>query len=212
MYNTFYQCVWLTAALLIVPGSVTYSNPDVPGPDRLVQAALDGDTAKVKALLAAGAGPHRRDRDRRWALVEAIRADHHDTAELLISRMVAQTMRQVRVSSRGSKQVGSTFAAFEDALQAAAKNDDRRIFRRLLLYERGAPTTPPRGHRVQSNELLAASALGDARTIRMLLKQDRFSKRKTEALARLLAAGADKTIKDRDDHTALDWARAAGRD
>ena len=72
--------------LAVVLGGCAGSSLQSTGSSQLVEAARNGDTARVRALLEQEVDPNTADKSGATPLWVAIENRHHETAELLVSR------------------------------------------------------------------------------------------------------------------------------
>lgn len=171
----------------------------------LMTAALNGQTAAVKALIAAGADINALDSIHDTPLKYAIKGGHKSTIFALLDAGADPTI--------------SDIAGGTTLVQAATYIDDLELVR--LLIRRGVPTDGA-GDQIHETPLMAAAIFGRIQTVKVLLDAqvsvnaqntegstaliDASRSGETDTLTLLLRVGADPSIKDKQGKTALDWA------
>ena len=176
-------------------------------------AAAQGDTARVRALLAAGALPDAADARRRTALHVAAHAGHHDGMRALVA---------------GGPNPNAIEGDRYDILTIAAVADDVPTLDVALALGGSAKNLTSR---YDGTALIAAAHLGHVEAVRVLIAAgaplDHVNNmgwtaliesivlgdggaRHTETLQRLLGAGANPNLADRSAKTPLALARSRG--
>lgn len=153
---------------------------DAHGRTPLHVAAHARRPATVRALLAAGANPSALDNDRYDAVTIAAVADDEPTLDALLAGGASPRLVTSRYDGT--------------ALIAAAHLGHDGVVRRLIAA--GAPLDHV--NNLHWTALIEAVVLGDG------------GPRHQETVKALLAAGADRHLKDREGRTALDLAKARG--
>lgn len=176
--------------------------------DDFFRAVVRDDAPSLKAWVGRGFDPNARDPDGHPAIIRALRADSFDAA-LALARMPG-----LDANARN--------ASGETPLMMAAMKGQIEVC--LALLEQGAQVNPGAGwtplHYAASGNSLPA--------VRLLLERGahinaRAPNRSTalmmaaqyaaeEVIGVLLATGADPALRDKNDATAADLARAQGRD
>jgi len=123
---------------VLAPSPVVSRQPSERTADEiaLLDAAIKGDTAAVKALLDRGVNVNTRDPDGRTPLTEAAYYGHTEIARLLLDHgadIFAKKVRGETVSdmAAGHQDIAQMIKREQELLDAAAKNDVKRI-RELL--------------------------------------------------------------------------------
>lgn len=181
------------------------SAPALPESTReLIAACKDGNTASVKAALAAGAVPNRADERGQRPLLIAVAAGHGEFVRLLLHggaspnvkgpqgltplgiAAAAGDLRIVRLLLSAGADVDARSDNQSTALHQAVRFDHPEVVRALL----AASPDPKRFDREGLHPLALAAAEG-----------------RLACLAYLLDSGIAPDLPDRTGHTALYWAR-----
>ncbi|MBP2585555.1 ankyrin repeat protein [Streptomyces sp. PvR006] len=181
--------------------------------DTLLAAAAHGDTAAVRAALAAGARVGARDRRHRTPLLHAARHDHVDTARVLLAAGADPNAQDDRCDSPWLVTGVTGGVAMMRTLLAAGPD--------LRLTDRygGTALIPAaeRGHVAYVRAVLAETAVDVDHVNRLgwtaLLEAvilGTGGRAHQDVVALLLAAGADPGIRDPHGDTALDHATRHG--
>ena len=193
---------------------MTTSQPPDDADSALLRAATRGDADGVAIALRAGAAPEARDGRRRTALLLAASRDHVDAAKVLVALGADPDALDDRHDTPWLVTgVTGSVAMLETLLPA---NPDLSIENRFG----GLSVIPAseRGHvgyvrRVVSTDIDVnhVNRLGWTALLEAVLLGD-GGRDHREIVRTLLAAGADRTIPDRDGVTALEHARSNGYD
>ena len=193
---------------------MTTSQPPGDADSALLRAATRGDADGVAIALRAGAAPEARDGRRRTALLLAASRDHVDAAKVLVALGADPDALDDRHDTPWLVTgVTGSVAMLETLLPA---NPDLSIENRFG----GLSVIPAseRGHigyvrRVVSTDIDVnhVNRLGWTALLEAVILGD-GGRDHREIVRTLLAAGADRTIPDRDGVTALEHARSKGYD
>ena len=220
MANKFHWRAWPTAALLAMAclaapaqAQVAPSATEAARYTGLFAAAHQGDLAKVKKLLAAGANPNARDPYGRTAVHIAAHARQRE-----LIRALAQAGADLELLENDRY----------DAVTIASVADDEETLRVLLGLGASAKLTTSR---YDGTALIAAAHLGHDGVVRQLIAAgaplDHVNNlhwtalieaivlgnggpRHQEVVRALLAAGASTRLTDREGNTPLALAKARG--
>jgi ankyrin repeat protein len=196
----------LAIAIFVCASSQAEDSAEDTPADKLISAAYDGDFTAVKSLLSAGTDVNAKNRSGKRALYYATFQGHDDIASFLIERGAA-------IETTGGTYYGTT-------LMNAASSHCVKTLRLLLRRGVRTNTKDEKGW----TTLMLAAHKNDIETVRLLVEHrgTRLNLRNwggytalhcaawsnaLEVVQYLLHCGADPTIKDNADCTALDDAR-----
>jgi len=188
--------------------------PDAPAPGALVGAASVGDEDEVRRLLEAGADPNGADDLGRTAVTHAAYAGHPRIVRLLVD---AGADIDLQDATRANPLLSTGETGFVDVLEEVLRAEPD-LTRTNRFGGTALIPAADRGHVGVVQRLLETDVdvdhvndLGWTALLEAVILGD-GGVRHTEIVRRLVAAGADVSIADREGVTALEHARTAGYD
>ncbi len=185
---------------------------EVPPPEALVDAATAGDESQVQRLLDAGVDPDAADAVGRTAVTHAAYAGHAPVVRMLVDAGADIDLQDV---TRANALLSTGETGYVEVLDEVLRADPD-LTRTNRFGGTALIPASDRGHVGVVRRLLDTAIdvdhvndLGWTALLEAVILGDGGVKH-TEIVRRLVAAGADASIADREGVTALEHARAAG--